>query len=82
MSNKNEFSIIVNGEQKTETKQTVNFEEVLSLAFPPPRSIPSKDYSITFKNAASMPQNGQLDLGNKVEIKNGTIFDVTPTNKS
>lgn len=76
------FTIIVNGEQKTESKQKLTFVEVLDLAFPAPRPIPDKDYSITFKNAESKPHNGQLHVGGTVEIKNGTSFDVTPTNKS
>jgi hypothetical protein len=77
-----EYTIIVNGEQKTEPKEVLTFVDVLDLAFPPPRPIPNKDFSITYKNAKSIPHHGQLHPGGKVEIKNGTIFDVTPTNKS
>jgi hypothetical protein len=76
------YTIIVNGEQKTESKHVLTFVEVLDLAFPPPRTIPDKDYSITFKHAKSEPHNGHLHLGGTVEIKDGTSFDVTPTNKS
>jgi hypothetical protein len=75
------YTIIVNGEQKTETKEVLTFVEVLNLAFPPPRTIPDKDYSITFKDAKK-PHSGQMHLGSTVEIKDGTRFDVTPTNKS
>ncbi|HTY11498.1 MAG TPA: multiubiquitin domain-containing protein [Bacteroidota bacterium] len=77
-----EYVIVVNGEQKTVSKQELTFVEVLNEAFPPPRQIPDKDYSITFKDAASEPHQGQLHLGGKVEVKDGTRFDVTPTNKS
>jgi len=76
------YTIIVNGEQVKEPKQTLTFVEVLDIAFPPPRPIPNDDYSITFKNAKSTPHNGQLHPGGTVEIKDGTKFDVTPTNKS
>jgi hypothetical protein len=76
------YKIIVNGEEKTESKHVLTFKEVLDLAFPPPRTIPEKDYSITFKNAESKPHNGQLHVGGTVEVKNGTSFDVTPTSKS
>ena len=77
-----EYVIVVNGEQKTVSKQELNFVEVLNLAFPPPRKTPDKDYSITFKNAASEPHQGQLHLGGKVEVKDDTSFDVTDTYKS
>lgn len=79
---KQEYNIIVNGEPKNESKKELNFAEILNIAFPPPRTIPEKDYSITFKGAASEPHQGQLYLGGKVEIMDGTSFDVTPTNKS
>lgn len=77
-----QFTIIVNGEAKKEIKQVLTFVDILDLAFPAPRSIPDKEFSITFKNAESQPRNGQLHPGDTVEIKNGTSFDVTPTNKS
>lgn len=76
------YTIVVNGEEAKESKQTLTFVEVLNIAFPAPRPAPDKDYSITFKNAESSPHNGQLHLGGTVEIKDGTSFDVTPTNKS
>lgn len=76
------YTIIVNLEEKKETREMLTFANVLDLAFPPPRTIPDKDYSITFKHAKSEPHNGQLRVGSTVEIKNGTQFDVTPTNKS
>lgn len=76
------YRIIVNGEEKIETKEVLTFVEVLDLAFPPPRTIPNDEYSITFKDAKSKPHHGQLHPRGKVEIKDGTRFDVTPTNKS
>ncbi|NNN19818.1 MAG: hypothetical protein HKL84_08195 [Acidimicrobiaceae bacterium] len=77
-----EITIIVNGEQKIESRSELTFVEVLDLAFPPPRPAPEKDYSITFKGAASIPHDGSLNLRAKVEIRGGTRFDVTPTIKS
>lgn len=82
MDEHKKYTIIVNGEQKTESKSVLTFVEILDLAFPSPRTIPDKDYSISFKNAKSTPHHGQLHVGGSVEIKDGTIFDVTPTNKS
>jgi Multiubiquitin len=84
MENKkeNEFTLIVNGEEVKEPNQVLTFVEVLNLAFPSPRPVPDSDYSITFKNASSTPRNGQLNPGGSVEVKNGTHFDVTPTNRS
>lgn len=76
------YTIIVNLGEKKETQETLTFVNVLDIAFPPPRTIPDTEYSITFKNAKSDPRSGQLHIGGVVEIKNGTQFDVTPTNKS
>lgn len=76
------YTIIVNGQEMKDVKQTLTFVDVLNLAFPAPRPIPDSDYSITFKNAASSPRKGQLNVGGTVEVRNGTMFDVTPTNKS
>ena len=76
------FKIVVNGEEEIVSKERLTFAEVLDLAFPPPRTTPDKDYSITYKHAKSVPHHGQLHLGGVVEVKNGTSFDVTPTTKS
>ena len=76
------YTIIVNLEEKKVTEETLTFVEVLDIAFPPPRTIPNNEYSITFKNAKSHPHSGQLPIGGTVEIKNGTQFDATPTAKS
>jgi len=76
------FTIIVNGEEVKDVKQVLTFVDVLDIAFPKPRPVPDSDYSITFKNAESSPRNGQLNPGGTIEVKNGTHFDVTPTNKS
>ena len=82
MAEHKEYRIIVNGEEHKESKEVLTFVDILNIAFPPPRTTPDKDYSISFKHAKSKPHDGQLHLGGTVEIKDGTSFDVTPTTKS
>jgi hypothetical protein len=77
-----QYTIIVNAENKKVTDEVLTFVAVLDLAFAPPRKIPNNEYSITYKNAKSQPHRGDLYPSGSVEIKDGTSFDVTPTNKS
>jgi hypothetical protein len=76
------YAIVINGEEKIVHKAEQRFHHILDLAFPPPRPAPDKDYKITYKHAASVPHHGSLHPGEAVEVKNGTNFDVSPTNKS
>jgi hypothetical protein len=76
------YTIIVNGQEVKDAERTLTFVDILDLAFPTPRPVPDTDYSVTFKNAASSPRSGQLNPDGSVEVRNGTMFDVTPTNKS
>lgn len=75
------FEIIVNAGPHTVTGREVTFEEIVQLAFPGPHG-PNIVFSMTFRHAASRPHAGELGPGGVVEVKNGTIFNVTRTDKS
>ncbi len=77
---KGEITIIVNGREKKITKDTLSFEEVVALAFDNPS--PDVMYTVSYRDADQEPKNGTLVAGQTVKVKNGTIFNVTPTNKS
>lgn len=76
------FAIIVNSRQHTVQSETLRFEEVVQLAFPGAQPEPNVVYSITYRNAASDPRAGELGPGGTVTVKNGTIINVTRTDKS
>lgn len=74
--------IIVNLEPKAMNKRVLTFLEVVTLAYPNPPMGPNIVYTVTYKKAAGPLHQGSLVEGGTVEIKNGTIFSVTQTDKS
>lgn len=76
------YRIIVNAEPKGVDHQTLTFIQVVALAFPNPPKDPRIVYTVTFKKAAGPVHQGSLLPGDTVDVKNGTIFHVTQTNKS
>ncbi len=77
-----DFAIIVNLEEKKVESKVLTFADVVALAFPiPPTGIEVR-FTISYKNAVAPARQGDLVAGGTVEIKNGTIFNVTETGKS
>jgi hypothetical protein len=76
------FRIIVNLEPKEVKQRVLTFREVVALAHPNPVFKPTIVYTLTYKRAVAPMHEGSLVEGGKVEIKNGTIFNVTKTDKS
>jgi hypothetical protein len=75
------FEIIVNARPHTVTGREVSFEQIVQLAFPGPPG-PNIVFSMTYRHAVSRPHAGELGPGGVVEVKNGTVFNVTRTDKS
>lgn len=75
------FTVIVNGQEKKVTKETLLFGAVVALAFNPVPTGPNILFTVTYRNAEK-PREGTLVEGQSVEIKNGTVFNVTQTDKS
>jgi hypothetical protein len=77
-----QFTIIVNGREKKVTTDELSYEQVLDLAYNNnPPSGPYIVITVTYRNDAHHKQ-GTLVVGQTVEIRNGTIFNVTATDKS
>lgn len=73
------FTIIVNTRKKTIDSSTISFEQVVALAYDP---VPVNTlFSVTYRGAAHHAE-GSLLATQSVEIKNGTIFNVTDTGQS
>jgi hypothetical protein len=73
--------IIVNARKRTVPGRSITFEQVVQLAFPGSHD-PNVAFSMTYRHAASEPHAGELGPSGKVEIKDGTVFNVTKTIRS
>ena len=78
---KEEFTIVVDGQKKTVQQDELTFTEVVGLAFNPVPSGPDVMITMTYRDAAG-EKKGSLTEGQSVKIKNGTVFNVTATDKS
>jgi hypothetical protein len=76
------YKIIVNGQERTVSTDTLSFEEVVSLAFNPVPTGPYVLVTVSFRHADQKPAEGTLTAGTSVQIKNRTVFSVTATDKS
>lgn len=77
-----EITIIVNAQPKTVPSQTVSYDEVVALAYPTPLA-PNMWFDVTYRNAVAPNHEGSLVAGQSVTVrKEGTIFNVSPTNKA
>lgn len=77
------YVIVVNAVEETVPDKHVTFEQVVALSHPnaPPET--NVKFSMTYRNAASLPHAGELGEGGSVEVKKkGTIFNVTRTVQS
>lgn len=77
-----EITIIVNIEKKTVKTRELSFDQVVDLAFNPRPEGPNIAFTITYRKGPKENPEGSLVQGGVVKIKEGMIFDVTPTNKS
>lgn len=77
-----EFKVIVNARPKETPKRELSFDDVVHLAFENPPTGPNIKFTITYRNGPRQNREGTLTEGNAVFIKNGMVFNVTPTDKS
>lgn len=76
-----ETEIVVNGRGRTVPGDQVSFEQIVQIAFPADAT-PGVVFSMTYRHAASQPHAGDLAAGGRVNIKKGTVFNVTRTVQS
>ena len=76
------YTIYVNGQEKTVTTKTVTYEQIVKLAFPNPIAGQNIIYTVGYEDGSHKNPSGSLMPGGKVYVKDGMIFDVTPTDKS
>lgn len=75
------YEIIINARPKVVSGRNVTFEQIIQLAFPGSHD-PNVVFSMTYRHAASKPPAGELGIGGTVQIKKGTVFNVTRTVQS
>lgn len=82
MSNPHNVTIIVNGEEKEVPKGELAYDDIIDLAFNPRPVGDSIEFTITFRRGHGNKPEGTLVQGETVKVKDGMIFNVTPTDKS
>lgn len=80
--NEKEYTIIVNGREKTVTEKKLSFADVVALAFGPDAGGPNIVFTVMYRRGENQKPKGSLVEGETVTIKNDMIFDVTRTDKS
>lgn len=76
------FTVIVNTEDKEVTERHQSFNDLVLLAFNPPPTGPNVGFTITYRKGPRTNRKGSVVEGGSVRIKEGMIFDVTPTDRS
>lgn len=77
------YVIIVNSREETVDNKRVTFEQVVQLSHPNAPPDTNVRFSMTYRNAASKPNAGELGEGGSIDVKKkGTIFNVTRTVQS
>src|SRR5574341_2126666 len=77
-----EFTIIVNGREKVVDDRELSFAEVIALAFEAPPTGENVIFTVTYSRALGPKPAGTMVEGDAVRIKDGTVFNVTATDKS
>ncbi|MDR6143347.1 hypothetical protein QE375_002901 [Microbacterium foliorum] len=77
-----EIHIVVNGRRKQIAGRTISYEQVVAIAFPDGPVGEMVTYSVVYSKAVAPKPEGTLAEGGQVTVKEGTRFNVTPTDKS
>ena len=75
-------TIIVNGRSKEWTKKEISYEELVEISGLPPPQGPNAGFTITYHSGPGNRPDGSVTIGHSVKVKDGMIFNVTPTNQS
>lgn len=76
------YSITINGRQRQVESEELSFDELVDLAFNDPARGPQIVFTITFRGAGGRIQEGELDEGQRLKVRDGTIINVTRTDQS
>jgi Multiubiquitin len=76
-----QVTIVVNGRAKKWTKERISYDELVQLSGLPLPSGPNPGFTITYHNGPDH-QDGTVVPGQSVNVRDGMVFNVTPTNQS
>jgi hypothetical protein len=85
MSNDNkDVTIIVNGRQRTVAKNSeLTVPQVVAFAFDQPPTGENVEFTITYRKGGNEHRpEGSMSGNDTVKVKEGTVFNVTATDKS
>jgi hypothetical protein len=75
--------IVVNGTQKTVPKDELSFSEIVLLAYENPPYGENTQFSVAYRRGhGNKPEGILAETDPPVKVKEGMIFDVTPTDRS
>ncbi len=77
-----EISVVVNGREKAIRDEELTFRQLVALAFDDPPAGEFICFTITYRRAAGRKPEGTLIEDESVKVREGTIFNVTVTDKS
>lgn len=77
MEKDHDMYVIINGQKHEIEDHTLTYEEIVKLAGLEPD--PNNPLAVTFSLGN---ETGSVKLGETVKVKNGMVFDVTPTYRS
>ena len=77
-----QIDIIVNGTSYPVPNDEVSFDHVVDIAYPNGGRGPLITYTVNFYNGAGRPPEGKLTKGHEAKVKDGTVFNVTRTDRS
>ncbi|MCE8522428.1 MAG: multiubiquitin domain-containing protein [Silicimonas sp.] len=77
-----EYTIVVNGREKTVTATELGEDDLVALAYENPPTGELICFTITYRRGQGNKPEGTLDEGDTVKLKEGMIFNVTATDKS
>ena len=77
-----EYTIVVNGREKTVTATELGGDDLVALAYENPPTGELICFTITYRRGQGNKPEGTLDDGDTVKLKEGMIFNVTATDKS
>ena len=77
----NHFNIFINAKKYSWENETINYSQLVDLAFPPPHG-EFEVFTVQYSKGPKENPEGTLVAGQKVKVKSGMVFDVTKTDKS
>jgi hypothetical protein len=77
-----QITIIVNGRPEPWSKNQISYDELVTLSGLPLPGGPNPGFTITYTDGPPNKPDGTVTTGQTVKVRDGEVFNVTPTNQS